>query len=99
MVTSVTMVRKMGSFDVEQRTKDGYFNANALLSQWNANPNNPERRMARFIESPKTSEFVSAIEEDTHSAEVYLGSKPAFYEKKSRNTSKGRTSGEVWMHP
>lgn len=29
------MVRKMGIFDVTQRTKDGFFNATALLKQWN----------------------------------------------------------------
>lgn len=30
------LVRKMGSFDVLQRTNDGMFNASALLKQWNA---------------------------------------------------------------
>ena len=29
------MIRKMGDFDVTQRTKDGFFNATALLKQWN----------------------------------------------------------------
>ena len=29
------MIRKMGNFDVTQRTKDGFFNATALLKQWN----------------------------------------------------------------
>jgi hypothetical protein len=29
------MIRKMGTFDVTQRTKDGFFNATALLKQWN----------------------------------------------------------------
>ena len=29
------MLRPMGDFKVEQRTKDGYFNATTLLKQWN----------------------------------------------------------------
>ena len=33
------MLRKMGNFEVTQRTKDGFFFATALLEQWNdANP-------------------------------------------------------------
>ena len=35
MKTSVIMIRKMGDFDVHQRTKDGYFNATTRLKQWN----------------------------------------------------------------
>ena len=29
------MIRKMGNFEVIQRTKDGFFNATVLLKQWN----------------------------------------------------------------
>jgi len=35
MKTNQNMIRKMGDFDVTQRTKDGFFNATALLKQWN----------------------------------------------------------------
>ena len=35
MKTNNVMVRPMGVFQVEQRTKDGMFNATALLKQWN----------------------------------------------------------------
>lgn len=39
------MIRPMGQFKVEQRTKDAFFNATALLKQWNdmveANVGNP----------------------------------------------------------
>ncbi|SFN68276.1 KilA-N domain-containing protein [Capnocytophaga haemolytica] len=35
MTTNVNMIRKMGDFEVTQRTKDGMFNATALLKQWN----------------------------------------------------------------
>ncbi len=99
MKTSVTMVRKMGQFDVLQRTKDGYFDANVLLSQWNSKKNNPERKMVRFLESPKTKEFINEIQTDSPSTEMHDGSVTASYLKKGRNTSKGKTKDEVWMHP
>lgn len=35
MKTSQEMVRKIGKFNVIQRTSDGYFNATNLLKQWN----------------------------------------------------------------
>lgn len=35
MKTNQIMTRQMGQFKVEQRTKDGMFNATALLKQWN----------------------------------------------------------------
>jgi hypothetical protein len=53
MKTSVIMVRQMGEFDVLQRTKDGYFDANALLLQWNKKNN--RRRMDVFLSADKTN--------------------------------------------
>lgn len=99
MKTNVIMIRKMGTFDVFQRTKDGYFDANALLSKWNSVRNNPERKMSRFLDSPKTKEFIFEIESDSPSAEMTNGSTHPFDVKKGRNTSKGKTKDEVWMHP
>jgi hypothetical protein len=93
------MVRKMGNFDVLQRTKDGYFDANSLLNQWNSKKDNPERKMSRFLESPKTKEFINEISNDSPSAEMHDGLITAFYIKKGRNTAKGRTKDEIWMHP
>jgi hypothetical protein len=93
------MVRKMGNFDVLQRTKDGYFDANSLLNQWNSKKDNPERKISRFLESPKTKEFINEISNDSPSAEMHDGFITAFYLKKGRNTEKGRTKDEVWMHP
>lgn len=93
------MVRKMGSFEVLQRTKDGYFDASTLINQWNSRPDNPERKMIRFLESPKTTEFINEIQSESPSAEMHDGLITAFYQKKGRNTSKGRTKDETWMHP
>ena len=61
MKTNQNMIRKMGVYDVVQRTKDGYFDANALLNQWNKNPENPQRKMDVFLDSPKTKEFINTI--------------------------------------
>lgn len=99
MKTSVTMVRKMGNFDIIQRTKDGYFDANFLLNQWNSIKTNPERKMIRFLESPKTKEFIEEISLDSPSAEMHDGLVVPFHVKKGRNTSKGKTKDEIWMHP
>ena len=35
MKTNQEMIRKMGNFNVIQRTKDGMFNATDLSKQWN----------------------------------------------------------------
>ena len=35
MKTNQNMIRKMNAFGVTQRTKDGFFNATLLISQWN----------------------------------------------------------------
>jgi hypothetical protein len=99
MKTSVGMVRKMGNFDIIQRTKDGYFDANFLLNQWNSIKTNPERKMIRFLESPKTKEFIEEISLDSPSAEMHDGLVVPFHVKKGRNTSKGKTKDEIWMHP
>jgi len=93
------MVRKMGSFDILQRTKDGYFDASALLHLWNGRDNNSKREMKRFLESPKTIQFITEIEEESQSAEMRYADNKAFTIKKGRNTSKGKTKDEVWMHP
>jgi hypothetical protein len=93
------MVRKMGNFDVLQRTKDGYFDANILLSQWNFKKENPKRKMIEFLESPKTQIFINEIELETQSRESEHGEFSAFVIKKGRNTINGKTKDEVWMHP
>lgn len=80
----------MGEFKVAQRTKDGMFNATALLKQWNEKSIS-ERKMANFFASEKTSEFVQTImnKENLHTPKmVYV---------KSR-ASRGDNAG-TWMHP
>ena len=53
MKTNQIMIRPMGMFSVEQRTKDGFFNGAGLLLQWNSIKENPRRRLSEFLESAK----------------------------------------------
>lgn len=98
METSVVLSRTMGNFDITQRTSDGYFDANALLNQWNAVESNTRRRIDKFFESENTSEFIAALQED-----LWSKSTNAEYQlvisQKGRMTMKGRTPDKVWMHP
>lgn len=62
MKTNQEMIRKMGNFNVIQRTKDGMFNATGLLRQWNANTNS-ERKLDNYFNSEKTKAFINTIME------------------------------------
>ena len=48
MKTNQVLTRKMGAFDVLQRTSDGMFNATALLNQWNK-LNKEKRKFQSFL--------------------------------------------------
>ena len=61
MKTSVVMIRKMGDFEVHQRTKDGMFNATTLLKQFNKGERG--REVSEFLGNKKTIDFIKAIEE------------------------------------
>lgn len=50
MKTNQIMTRPMGQFKVQQRTKDGYFNATALLKQWN-NTNGSKEEIEDYLKS------------------------------------------------
>ena len=62
MKTNQNLVRKMGEFEVTQRTSDGMFNATALLKQWNLQSSS-ERKMDNYFNSEKTNEFINTIME------------------------------------
>lgn len=98
MKTNQVLERKMGDFKIAQRTKDGYFDANVLLRQWNES--NTRRRIDKFLESQSTKEFINTI---TEQESQWSKSTNAEYQvvivKKGRNTANGKTHDEVWMHP
>lgn len=87
MKTNQEMIRKMGNFNVIQRTKDGMFNATDLLKQWN-NQSCSERKMDNFFASHKTNEFINTIIEREK-----LNTPKMVYLK-----NRGKKGG-TWMHP
>lgn len=96
MVTNQIIKRPMGVFEVEQRTKDGMFNATALLRKWNENHPDEKRDMDNFWKSTNLSELMSEI------AENELGFKSVdFTELKNMLsvTSRGKYNGGTWMNP
>lgn len=78
----------MGCFSVEQRTKDGMFNATSLLKQWNESAGE-KKEIKKFFENQNTKEFISALIEE----ENLNGEKSAYL------TSRGKYNGGTWMHP
>lgn len=90
MKTNQNMIRKMGNFDVTQRTKDGMFNATMLLKQWNESTGS-EKELKKFFINKQTDEFINVLvnEENLHGYNsTYV---------KSR-ASRGKNAG-TWMHP
>ena len=61
MKSNKVMKRKMGSYEVMQRTSDSYFNASSILSQWNSRGNS-ERRINKYLSMSKTKDFIHEIE-------------------------------------
>jgi hypothetical protein len=96
MKTNQVMTRKMGQFDVLQRTSDGMFNATTLLSLWNnANPHQ-KRDLDNFWKSTNLTELMSEI------AENELGFKSVdFTDLKSTLSCarRGKRSGGTWLNP
>lgn len=89
MKQNVIMVRKMGSFEVFQRTKDGMFNATALVKQWNQRNNRKD--VSEFLSNKNTIEFIDALYEEEN---LNTGN-PVF---KTHTVIKGKNGG-TWMSP
>ncbi len=88
MKTNVVMIRKMGVFDVYQRTEDGMFNATSLLSQWNKSKGlSRGKEVNDFLKIDKTKDFISEVEfrENYNTNKIVLS-------KKGKN-------GGTWLHP
>lgn len=98
MKTNVELIRKMGNYEVIQRSKDGLFNATALLKQWNK-ANGTKKKLDHFFELKQTKAFIETLEQEisleasnkcnlhTHN-HVYVKSK----------ASRGANAG-TWVHP
>lgn len=82
------MIRKMGNFDVSQRTIDGMFNATSLLKQWNFSKSLKRgKEVNDFLKIDKTKEFIIALEEDYNDTT-----------KKIVVTKEGKNGG-TWLDP
>lgn len=88
MKTNQNLIRKMGDFDVIQRTSDGMFNATMLLKQWNE-MSGDKKEITKFFENENTKEFISAL-----ISEENLNTQNSAYLK-----SRGKYTGGTWMHP
>lgn len=60
MKTSVILTRKMGDFDVLQRTSDGMFNATELLKQWNRSKG-MKKEIGDYFDNNSSKEFINTI--------------------------------------
>ena len=80
----------MGQFNVLQRTKDGMFNATALLAQWNRTTGD-KKEITKFFENQATKQFIEALMEEEN-----LHTQNSAYVKS--RASRGDNSG-TWMHP
>lgn len=98
MKTNNVIIRPMGQFQVQQRTKDGMFNATALLKQWNNYVDSLHRENSGYVkkkdikdylENKSTQEFLKALAEE----ENLNGENSPYL------TSRGKYSGGTWMHP
>jgi hypothetical protein len=101
MKGNVIMSRQMGQFNVNQRTKDGMFNASSLILQWNKTENLKKKSIADFFRLAETDDFIGVLihEENMPIGNSQLGDNQAYLIKKGGNTITGRKPDEVWMHP
>lgn len=90
MKTNQIMTRPMGDFHVEQRTKDGMFNATDLLKQWNIS-SGQQKDIAHYFENNSTEEFINAL-----ISEEKFTSRNSVYVKSKARMDRG---GGTWMHP
>lgn len=92
-------MRPMGQFEVLQRISDGFFDANALLIQWNKH-GVTQRKMIEYLESKKTKEFVDALENDeTLRGKTEVGDFKVVIRVKGKTTKNGRVADKVYFHP
>lgn len=113
MITNQNLIRPMGCFKIEQRTKDGMFNATSLLRQWNETMGT-NKELKDFFVNNSTKEFVNALLEDIENQVVpnrgnspqleIIENQAIINNAKKRDvekiikTSKGKYGG-TWVHP
>lgn len=101
MKTNQIMIRPMGQFAAEQRTKDGMFNATALMRQWNQyvseNQYDTNTQKSGYLKKKDIDDFfvnkgTSLFIEALLVEETLGGEREAFLKSRGKN-------GGTWMHP
>ena len=87
MKTNKVMIRKIGTYDVLQRTMDGMFNATDLLKQWNKSAG-MNKEVTKFFELEQTKAFVEVLQNEEN-----LNTQDSAYLR-----TRGKQGG-TWMHP
>jgi len=82
MKTNQIMIRSNSSF--LQRTKDGYFNANALLDDWNKKSEKKPMQMGNYKKNLSAKAFIIQLQTE--------GIKNPLITERGKN-------GGTWMHP
>ena len=100
MITNQLMIRKMGDFDVIQRTEDGYFNATKLINDWD-NKNDITKNVNHYLSLSSTKEFIDTIvkrESDipNHERPVY---QPFIKTRCVTFPNGSKKAGEYWFCP
>lgn len=113
MKTNNVILRPMGQFQVQQRTKDGMFNATAVLKQWNefvenlneGNSLHLDTQNSGNVNPQKNGVYKKKDLEDyfnKKSTQEFLKALIESENLKERNsvvlTSRGKNGG-TWMHP
>lgn len=107
MKTNKIMIRKMGSYEVKQRTIDGMFNATHLANQWKVK-NGVNKQVSDFLRLESTKEFISVLQNDINKSDSGDSLRPDAQQDKingiiSKTNAKtikngGRIPGEYWVH-
>ena len=100
MKTNNVIIRPMGEFQVQQRTKDGMFNATVLQKQWNDYVENldegnslhlKKKDLREFFSNNATNEFIETLMKKEN-----LKERNSVYVKSRARADRG---GGTWMHP
>ncbi len=96
MNTNQIMIRPLADFRIEQRTKDGMFNATGLLKQWNVpenlntqeNGDYKKKDIDNYLSLKSTQEYLKALINEENLDKKH----PAYVSVRGKN-------GGTWMHP
>lgn len=93
MKTNVIIKRQFYQTEVDQRTKDGFFNATALLKYYNLN-NDKQKVVSEFWANKSTQDYMEALADDIN---VNMG-KSLYLPKDLYSSARGKNGG-TYMHP